>query len=420
MTESKIQPPLGGYRALDLTQYLGFTCGKVLADLGVDVIKIEPPFGDTTRNNGPFVRDEMHPEGSLTWLAGNTNKRGVTLNLEVASGQELFRRLAMRADFVLESFSPGYLDGLGLGYHRLKEVNPRLVMTSITPFGQSGPESQYAAGDLQIMAASGCMHLVGDPNREPLRVSEPQSADWTGVHAAAGTLIAHYHRELTGVGQHVDVSAQATMLWATVHAPIAWDVNREMHTRAGSQLVGRSVIGTRFHTIWPCKDGYITFTLYGGPPGKRTNKQLTEWMDHYGLAAAWMKSYDWDHFDVNTVTQPEVDRIEAAIRPFFLHLTKAEFLKGVVERDMLGYPVSSVDDLLVDPQLQARGFWQRLEHPALGITLPYPGPFAKFSAMQFVPPRPAPRIGEHNIEIYERELGLKPVELECLKAAGVI
>jgi benzylsuccinate CoA-transferase BbsE subunit len=293
-------------------------------------------------------------------------------------------------------------------------------MVSITPFGQNGPQAAYHATDLEIMAASGCMHLVGDPEREPVRVSEPQAAPWTASHAAAGAVIAHYHREVTGRGQHVDVSAQATLLWATVHAPIAWDLNREMQTRGGSKLVGRSVRGTRYRTIWPCKGGYITFTLYGGPAGRRTNQQLTAWMDQFGLAPEWLKTYDWDDFDVNTVAQEEVDHLEAAIAPFFLEITKSEFLEGVVSRDMLGYPLSSVDDLLADPQLEARDFWKQVTYPWLGATLPYPGPLALFSASPLADPRPAPSIGQHNLEVYQGELGLSPLDLARLKAAGVI
>lgn len=411
---------LAGYRALDLTGEFGFLCGKVLADLGVDVVKVEPPGGDPGRSIGPFYHDQVDPQRSLTWYAWNANKRGITLNLELPSGQDLFRRLLPTTDFVLESFPPGYLRRLGLDYGSLREINPRLVMTSITPFGQDGPQASYLADDLEVMAASGCMYLIGDPEREPLRVSEPQAPLWTGLHAAAGTLIAHYHRELSGRGQHVDVSGQATMLWATVHAPLFWDMNREQQGRAGAYLVGRSITGSRFRTIWPCKDGYVTFTLYGGPAGRRTNKALTDWMDSHGLAPDFMKTADWDQFDVNTVNQAEVDRLEAAIGPFLMQLTKVEFLKGVVERDMLGYPVASVDTLLIDPQLQARDFWQQVEHPDLGVSLPYPGPFARFAAGGWPSPRPAPAVGEHNAEIYQEQLDLQPIDLERLKVAGVI
>ena len=195
---------LSPYRVLDLSNELGFLCGKILGDLGADVIKIEPPGGEPARRLGPFYGDQPDPEKSLFWFGFNNNKRGITLNLESAKGRELFSQLVAKADFVMETFTPGYLDGLNLGYTTMSKINPRLVLTSITPFGQTGPYSKFKASDIEIMALSGCMSLTGDPDRPPLRVTFPQSYGWTGSYAAMGALIAHYHREQTGEGQQVE------------------------------------------------------------------------------------------------------------------------------------------------------------------------------------------------------------------------
>lgn len=411
---------LSPYRVLDLTDELGFLCGKILADLGADVIKIERPGGDPARQLGPFYKDHADPEKSLYWLGFNNNKRGITLNLESSRGRDIFLQLASKADFIVESFMPGYLERLQLGYGELSAVNPRVVYTSITPFGQHGPYSKFKASDLEIMALSGCMSLTGDPDRPPLRVSFPQAYSWTGSYAAIGTLIAHYHRQVTGVGQQVDVSAQACLLWAFSHAHTFWDLNRHVEKRAGSFMTGRSITGARMRVFWPCKDGYLNFIIYGGEAGRRTNQALVDWMDSYNMAPDFLKTKDWKTFDIAQVMQEEIDRMEEPIARFFAGLTKAEFFKEVIKRQMLGYPVASVKEIFEDPQHRARDFWQTIEHPELGVSLEYPGGFAKFSEGACKIWRRAPLVGEHNEEVYGGALGLTVEEVGRLKHEGVI
>ncbi len=408
------------YRVLDLTNELGFLCGKILGDLGADVIKIEPPGGDPSRALGPFYGHQPDPERSLYWFGFNNNKRGITLNLETTEGRELFSRLAANADFIIETFTPGYLDRLQLGYSALSRLNSRLVFTSITPFGQSGPYGLFKASDIEIMALSGCMSLTGDPDQPPLRVTFPQSYSWTGSYAAMGALVAHYFRQQTGQGQQVDVSAQAVLLWAFSHAHTFWDLNRHLEKRAGSFMTGRSITGAKMRVFWPCKDGYLNFIIYGGEAGRRTNQALVEWMDAKGMAPDFLKTQNWQSFDIAQVTQAEIDRMEEPIGEFFSGVTKAEFFKEVVKREMLGYPVASVKEIFEDPQHEARGFWQRIDHPELGVAMNYPGGFTSFSAGACQIWRRAPLIGEHNVEIYQNELGLPKGEIEKLKDKGVI
>lgn len=406
-------------RVLDLSDELGFLCGKILGDLGADVIKIEKPGGDPSRNLGTYYRDQPDPEKNLYWFAYNHNKRGITLDIETQTGAEIFKQLVKTADIVIETFPPGFLEGLGLDYDALSEINPGLVMTSITPFGQTGPYKDYKGADLALMAMSGFMSLVGDPDRPPVRVTLPQSYMWTGMHAAAGTMMAYYHRVLTGEGQQVDVSAQASLLWACSIAPSFWDYNRELPKRAGAFITGRSITGAKMRAVSPCKDGYINYIIYGGPAGIRTNVRMTEWMDSKGMAPEHLKNKDWKQFNIAAVTQEEIDEIEAANDAFLLTTTKSEFFEKVLEKDMLGYPVATSEDTMKDEQLQSRDLWKKMLHEDIGEEIVYPSFFAKFSEIACDLWRRAPRIGEHNDEIYG-ELGYQDQDLLNLKRAKII
>ena len=425
--EERAEPPdehqglLAPYRVLDLTQDLGAFCGRMLADLGADVIKIEPPGGEPARSRGPFYGDTPHPERSLWWFVHHAGKRGITLDSTTPSGRELLQRLCRAAHVLIEDFPPGHLDLLGCGIDALHEARPSLVITSITPFGQTGPYSSAPASDLELMALSGCMSLAGDPEREPLRITHPQSGYWASVYGAAGTVLALSHAGRTGEGQQVDVSAQASLVSALAHAPMFWDLNRVEIKRAGVFLVGRTITGARMRVMWPCRDGYLNFIIYGGEAGRRTNQALIQWMVEKGMdVPADLRERDWRRFEISTVTQEEVDRIEAGIGPFFKTLSKSEFFRGIIERDMLGYPVFNSEDVLGDPQLLARGFWEPVEHPELGATLDYPGPFVRLSDAPCRIRRRAPLLGEHNEEIYRKELGLSAEDLAILKEGGII
>jgi crotonobetainyl-CoA:carnitine CoA-transferase CaiB-like acyl-CoA transferase len=414
------QPTLAPYRILDLTNEIGFLCGKILADLGADVIKVESPCGDLARRIGPFFHNTPEAEKSLYWIGYNAGKRGITLNIESPKGRELFLKLLMTSDVLLESFTPGYLDQLNLSYAHLKRSFPRLIMTSITPYGQTGPFSRHKASDIEIMAMGGLMSLTGDPEGAPLRVSHPQSYLWTGMHAAVGTVFAIYHRGLTGKGQHVDVSAQASVVTALAHAPTFWDLNRDLPKRQGAFLTGRSVTGAKFRTMWRCKDGYVTFILYGGPAGQKSNQALVRWMEEEGKAPEFLRQKDWETFDIATMSQQEVDEMERAIEELLLAKTKEEFYHQAIERRILGYPVSTAKDICEDPQLEAREFWRSIPFPELSTNLVFPGPFAIFSRSFCGPSKKAPRIGEHNEEIYCGELGIAPEELTHLSQEGAV
>jgi len=411
--------PLSSCRVLDLTDEKGLFCGKMLVDLGADVIKIEPPGGDPCRNVGPFYRDIPDPEKSLYWLSFNTGKRGITLNIEVSDGRRIFRQLVERADIVIESYEPGYLDSLGLGYSDLSQINPGLILTSISPFGETGPYKDFKASDIVVMALSGYMSLSGDPDRPPVRTSFPIAYCFGAAGAAAGTMIAYYHRELTGEGQWVDASAQQAVASALLNARMHWDLNRVELKRAGPYRVGLSAQGKQLINF-RCKDGYVNFVMFGGKTGAKTNRGLTQWMESEGMGSDFMNQIDWDSFDMAKVSQDDFDRFERDIERFFLTRTKAELYEEGSRRGVTIYPISTIKDVFEDPQLEARDFWQEVEHPELDTTFLYPGPFVKCSETPLRPPSRAPGIGEHNQEIYQEELGMSPEELVMLKQAKAI
>jgi len=398
---------LSPYRVLDLTTELGWLCGRILADLGADVIKIEPPGGDPGRVRPPLLEGKVNP----TWLAFNVGKRSITLDLQTPRGREFLLRLASSADFVLESFPPGSLAALNLGWPQLSARNARLILTSITPYGQEGPDAPHPASDLELMAASGAVWLAGDPDRPPVRITQPQSPGWTGLHAAMGTLIAHHARERSGRGQHVDVSGQASLIPALSHAPTFWEMLQENPRRAGPYLTGRNVTGAAMRNIWACREGWITFAIYGGAAGRQSNRRLVAWMAECGMAPDFLLAIDWDRFEVATITAEEVERLEAAIAPFLRSLTKRAFFEGAIARRILGYPVATAADIAADAQLAARDVWQEVADPELGISVPYPSSYALFDGRALRHRRPAPLVGEHNREILGAELGVSSAEL---------
>jgi len=410
---------LAPYRVLDLTGPLGFLTGRIFGDLGANVIKIEPPGGDVSRRLPPFLENGNGSPQSLYWLAYNANKRGITLNLQSERGRDLFSQLALEADFIIESFPPGVLEKLGFEYESLQHQNPGLILVSISPFGQEGPYKDLKGSDLEIMALSGAMSLAGEKDGEPMRVSVPQATMWVGAEAAMGALTALAYRSLTGRGQRVDVSAQVAVMAALAHAPAFWDLNRMNPERAGVFVTGRSVSGAKMRAMWPCKDGWINFIIYGGAAGRHTNQQLVAWMSEKDLAPQWLKEIDWTTFAVTNITQCEVDRLEAPIRNFFAAVTKDEFLEGAIKRQMLGYPVATVEDIYRNPQLQARNFWQDMSDPASAVTLKYPGGFAVVNRGRLQIRRTTPHVGEHNEEVYAK-LGLSQREIAQLQTDGVI
>jgi crotonobetainyl-CoA:carnitine CoA-transferase CaiB-like acyl-CoA transferase len=411
---------LSPYRVLDLTSGGAAICGQALGDLGADVILLEPPGGNDARRAGPFLGGQSHPDRSLSFWAVNRNKRSVTVDITKPDGRDVFHRLVAGADFVLESFAPGYLPSLGLGYEALAAVNPRTILVSMTPFGQAGPKAGWAASDLTIMAASGAMSLTGDDDRAPVRLSLPQAMLHAGAEAGCGALIAHFARLNDGLGQHVDVSAQEAAMMATQSMVLnaGWGEDLITRTSGGLKL---GPINLRF--VQPCKDGYVSVTfLFGTAIGPFT-RRLLEVMHAEGFVDDATRDKDWLGYTTMLVTgqEPlsELDRCIGCIREWTLSHTKDELFEIALARGLLIVPVNTTADVVHSKQLAERDFWRDLLHTELDRPVRYPGPFAKFSKTPIQYRRRPPLMGEHTAEVLG-EAGYSPGQLRDLSAEGVI
>ena len=406
-------------RVLDLTNRNGYLCGRILADLGADVVKVERPEGDPDRRIGPFYQQSYNRERSLFWFAYNANKRGITLNLDSRDGRQILKMLAVKADFLIESFPPGTMDELGLGYDALGEINPRMIYTSITPFGQTGPYKNFKASDLVVMAMSGLLYMTGRPGEAPLRISFPQSFLLAAAHAAAASMIAYFHRETTGRGQHVDVSARECVLWEISNAIPSWKLNRKILKRVGSYMSGRWA-NIQQKLLWKCKDGYVVFYILSGGFGEKTNRGIVAWLQEEGLASELLTNVDWADFDMSKQTQEIQNQMEAPIAELFSRHTKAELYNEALKRKIMLSPVSTARDICENAQLHARNFWVEVDHPEIPAGITYPGPFARLSESPLASARRAPLPGEHNQEVYEKELAFSKRDLRLLHQSGII
>ena len=410
---------LAPYRVLDLTDERGLLAGKILADLGADVVQIEPPGGNPARNIGPFYGDDPQPEKSLFWWAYAANKRSITLDLDQKDGQALLKKMVAEADFLIESFAPGYLDTLGLGYDLLAEINPKLVMVSITPFGQDGPYSNYQATDIVGMALGGFMYLTGDDDRAPIRISFPHFYLHGGAAGATAAMLAHTYRITSGQGQYVDVSCQQAVAKTLAHAPQIWDIEGAILKRMG---VYRQTSGeNRVRINWPCKDGYVNYMVQGGSVAYST-RALLEWMKEDSFDTADLDAIDWEKMGYGAITPELMSQLGEPLGDFFKGHTRAELVQGSLDRRILLFPVATPSALEDHPQLEARGYFKELEHPELGATVQYPGAFVKSGDGEDIAGiyRRPPLIGEHNTVIFQGELGITGSELESLKRSGVI
>jgi len=410
---------LSPYRVLDLTSAECLLCGKILADLGADVIQIEPPGGHAARRIGPFYREEVQAERSLYWWAYAANKRSITLDITSPAGHKLFQRLVASADFLLESSPPGTLDTLGLGYQALAAINPQLIMVAITPFGQQGPYAHYKAPDLVGMALSGFLYVTGEPDRAPVRIGVPHFYLHGAGAGASGAMVAHMHRVLTGKGQYVDVSCQEAMARALANAPQSYTMEHAIIQRQGAY---RQTGASSFMRLtWPCKDGYVNFQFSGGQGSGLGVNNLIRWMAEDGMGDPALAAVDFTTLGYGTITPEMLAWMVPPIERFLLSKTKHELLQGAVERRILLFPVSTTADIVHDPQLAARQYFQQVSWPGTEAPVTLLGPFAQLSAtplqMHRLPP-PAP--GEHNQAIYQDELGLQPEDMAMLYAQGVL
>jgi crotonobetainyl-CoA:carnitine CoA-transferase CaiB-like acyl-CoA transferase len=408
------------FRVLDLTDEKGQFCGQLLGALGADVIKIEMPNGDLSRRRAPFFKNIPTSEKSLFWLGYNANKRGITLNIETSDGKKIFKQMVQKADVVIESFNPGYMRKLGLGYEDLEQINSRIIMASLTPYGQTGPYRDYKASDLDCWAVGGLLSITGDPGTTPARVSHiPISFLCGSIDAAWASVLALFWRESSGEGQYIDVSIQESVAKTIISAHDQWVAVGEKWTRGSSTWkVQGSQVSLR--AVWPTKDGFITYLVFGGEAGKYRNPRLVRWLQEEGMADDFLTNIDWGNIDWRLKTQEAADEIQGYFYRFFQSKTSAELLQGALARDIELHPMSAPHEVLDHIQLQARGYWQEVEQKNLGMILKYPSRFFLSNETFCRVWRPAPRIGEHNKEIYKNELGFSSEKLITLKQGGII
>ena len=401
------QQPLTGIRVLDLSGPMGVYCGKLMADMGADVIKVEPPGGDPMRDMGPLVPDRVHPESSIHWLHFNTNKRSITLDVANPRGAQLLKDVSLEAGIVLETFSPGYMNSLGLGYDHLSKGNPGLVYASLTPFGQTGPYRNFKASDLTGFAMGGYMYVTGWPDTPPTRLWGSQAYHTTSNRAFIAILLALFHRMATGKGQFIDVSMQEAVAATTEHVNTAYNYTGEPAVRCGFRH------GGQFVATWRCKDGFVSIT---------TNTQqawddLRDWMAQDGMAGDLSQETFNDRF----ILRGELsEHIEGLIQTWALTHTRREITEWGQGRHHPWGPATRPDEILDNEHLWDRGYFIEGETLHPGDNLVYPGAPYKMPQSPWRLRHPAPEVGQHNREIYCADLGLSEGDMDTLSARGVI
>ena len=410
--------PLDGVRVVEWGDLIsGPFCGKVLAELGADVVKVEPPqIGDTSRSHGPFPGGVPDLELSGLYLFANVNKRAVTLDPGSGVGKALLGRLLATADVFVENQPLSTGQELGLDYESLKLRHPRLILTSISPYGRSGPYSAYAGCDLTVNALGGMSFGTGHPDREPLTTPLHQASYLAGVGAAFATVVALLARDMTGAGQLVDVSEAQVLavLLSGYHLPTY--IYRGV---AGSRAGNRLRLGLFPNCVLPCKDGYICIDA----PQMEQYQRFLDLLDD----TAWTEDPRYRNRRAMSDQYPE--EAEALISPWFMERTKEEILEICLENRIPCMPVRTFDEVLADPQLNSREYFQEVDYREAGRgdsgghgpgLIRHPGPPYRMSATPCRTVRPAPRLGQHNQEIFCGELGLERKELSELVRAQVI
>jgi crotonobetainyl-CoA:carnitine CoA-transferase CaiB-like acyl-CoA transferase len=392
---------LPGIRVLDLTSSMGAFCGKLLRDLGLDVIKVEPPGGDPTRAEPPFANRREQPERSLRFAYLNAGKRSITLNIAKQAGRKVLLDLVARSDIVLDDFEPGYLASQGLAYDVLLERNPKLILVSLTGFGQDGPYAHYKAPDIVGTAMGGLLYISGDPKLTPCNPPETQSYYYASLFAAYGTMLALWQRETRGTGAYIDASIQASM---ALHEHVAFNYSAEgrVMKRAGSQHQHNAPAN-----LFQCKNGWIAlFVTQNHWP-----LLLKVWEDH-------PPELDDPKWINSNLRRAHADYINAQVTSYTSRFLKEDLAELMQKHGIPGLPVNSPLDFMKDPHIKARGFFSTITHPVLGTFQQAGSPFMLDG--QRAAPSPAPLLGQHNDEVFRDELGLEQRELEKLAASEII
>jgi crotonobetainyl-CoA:carnitine CoA-transferase CaiB-like acyl-CoA transferase len=400
---------LSDIKVLDLTWYIaGPYCTKLLADYGADVIKVERPGqGDPARGLGPFLNDEPHPEKSGLFLHLNTNKRGITLNLKHETGKRIFKELVKDADVLVESFRPRVMPSLGLDYETLDKINPRLVMTSISNFGQRGPYRDFKGSELIYQGFGGFMYLMGTSDREPAKKSGNVIQYQLGLASALATMVALFGAQARGYGDHVDTSGVREELTC---------IDGKMSMLSAYQYTGhvhrRNKAGSSRH-IRRCKDGYVFIVGVGATTGALFFPQFAKM-----LKLTPEQREKWGKPDVLNDSAKGAEFDEKFLAPWLLERTMREVVEESQAAGIMATPHNTPGGLLRDPHFRERGYWVEIEHPVAG-KLTYSGAPFRMGEGGWEIRRPAPFLGQHNEEVYGN-LGYSKNDLVQLKQAGII
>jgi len=397
---------LSVYRVLDLADSKGAYCTKVLADLGADVIKIEKPQGDPSRSIPPFVDDVPHIEKSLYFLYRNANKRGITLNLETFEGKDIFKKLVKTADVLVENSPPGYMASLDLDYSALKEINPGLIMASMTEFGQTGPYKDWKGSNIVDFAMSGVMISSGFTGKAPCMLPGTPAYDAASMLAAISIVVALYHRGITGQGQYIDASVHESSRIGLY----PWAVPIYSHALTDERIttVTDMRLGASIYPIYPCKDGYIRVVALTPGQWNALVRVLGE--------PEVLRLPAWQDFIYRVGNAQD---LYALMLEFTTKYTMFELFEAGHREGVPIIPIYDMAGFVNNPHTKARKFFVEVDHPVVGKAL-YSGPPYKWTETPASIRRPAPCLGEHNEEVYCKELGFSKDELVALRSAGVV
>lgn len=402
---------LAGLRVLDLSGPLGNYCGKLFAELGADVVLVEPPGGTALRHEPPFAGDRPGPERSLPYLYNNTSKRSLRLDLDHPDGQQVLRELAAGADLVIETDSPGRMAARGLGHADLSQTTPALVTTSITPFGQTGPYAHHEASDLVCLAMGGLLYLGGYVDGPPVQAGQQQAYAAGNLFGAVASMLAVTAAEATGEGQHVDVSVQESVVMGLENAAQFQDLEGRVRRRTGGRQ-WRAGAG-----VFPCADGYV-YLLAGGIGGNRFWPNLVAWLDSEAVPRVEeLRGEQWGEREF-VEAEANRDLFADVFVPFAANRTKAELYRDAQKWRVPLCPVSKPSDILESAQLRHRDYFVSVEGPD-GRPAVMPGAPYALSETPWQLKSRAPRLGEHSVEILH-ELGCSAERVAALRKEGVI
>jgi crotonobetainyl-CoA:carnitine CoA-transferase CaiB-like acyl-CoA transferase len=378
--------PIPDITVLDLTVGIaGPYATKLLADYGADVIKVEPPGGDLSRSLGPFPGDIPHPEKSGTFAFFNTNKRSIVLDLKGAEGREAFWRLAATAHVVVESFRPGVLDRLELGWDELHRRIPGVSLVSISNFGQDSPYRDYRGTELTLYGFGGEMYTMGVAEREPVTMFGTAALVESGAAAATAILGAVMVSTRQGIAQHVDFSIVDSHFGGADRrhvGAIAFEFSGRKSPRQPAD--SRGIL----RGVYPCADGYVEFSGAGGRLD-RVSRMLGD--------PEWLADGKWRV--PGALLKPDLaDEFEANFYPWLYEHTKREIWALAREARVLCGPLLTIEELVEDEHFRSRGFWAAVDHPALGA-YEMPGRPFIMNASPWELRRPAPLLGEHTVEL---------------------